>query len=203
MVNDTAKHQRDRLSIWLILLLPVFVIAASSFVFYTGIGMPEGTTNEGELVRPARDIRAVPFTDQAGKPFYYGEQPFKWTLLIPGPAECDQACQDNLYTSRQMHIALGRLRPSLRRYYVVIDGEASVDTLRFLGSEHQDVTSLGLSTAGAETIFGGIDGANPAQMGTWYIADPGGFLMMYYSPEHTYKQVMADLKFLIKESGEI
>ena len=95
-----------------------------------------------------------------------------------------------------MHTALGRLKPSLRRYYVVIGDRASAETLAFLSQEHPDVTPLSIESEAATTLFGGIDGADPARIGTWFVVDPGGFLMMHYSPEHSYKQAMADLKFL-------
>jgi hypothetical protein len=203
MSEVNAKQRRDRLSIWLIMLLPLLVIGSASFVFYTGIGMPEGTTNEGTLIRPARDVRSLDFIDAAGRSFAYGEQEFKWTLLIPGPGSCDEDCRQGLYTSRQMHTAIGRLKPSLRRYYLVMDPELDAEAREFFAAEHADVTLLFLDSAGQQQLFGGIEKATPGVPGAWFLVDPGGFLMLYYTEQHTYKQVMKDLKFLIKESGEV
>ena len=203
MTEVNSKNRRDRLSVWLIILLPILVIGSASFVFYTGIGMPEGTTNEGELIRPARDIKPLEFVDAKGEVFRYGEQEFKWTLLMPGPGNCDESCRQGLYTSRQMHTAIGRLKPSLRRYYLVMDNELDPQTREFFATEHADVKVLFLDSNERQQLFAGIEGATPGVPGAWFLVDPGGFLMMYYTAEHTYKQVMADLKFLIKESGEV
>jgi len=37
---------------------------------------------------------------------------------------------------------------------------------------------------------------------TWYLVDPAGWIMMSYNSGMSYKDVMADLKFLLKNSTE-
>jgi hypothetical protein len=44
----------------------------------------------------------------------------------------------------------------------------------------------------------------PEQQGdptTWYLVDPAGWVMMAYDNQVPYKDVIADLKFLLKNSG--
>ena len=36
---------------------------------------------------------------------------------------------------------------------------------------------------------------------SWYLVDPSGWVMMRYSTEVNYKDVIGDLKFLLKNSG--
>ena len=36
----------------------------------------------------------------------------------------------------------------------------------------------------------------------WYLVDPAGWIMMSYSTDNSYKDVIADLKFLLKNSGD-
>ena len=36
---------------------------------------------------------------------------------------------------------------------------------------------------------------------TWYLVDPAGWIMMSYNEEIPYKDVIKDLKFLLKNSG--
>jgi hypothetical protein len=43
---------------------------------------------------------------------------------------------------------------------------------------------------------------NPAANHQYLLIDPNGWLMMYYQPEHDYKAVIKDLKFLISNSSE-
>ena len=37
---------------------------------------------------------------------------------------------------------------------------------------------------------------------TWYLADPAGWVMMSYNSDVSYKDVISDLKFLLKNSSE-
>ena len=196
--------RKNRLSVWLILLLPVAVIAAATFVYYTGIGLPTGTSNQGVLIQPPRDIKPVVFKGSDGKPFFYADQPFKWSLLIPGQANCLSDCRDRLYFTRQLHTALGRMQTSLRRYFLVADGPLTADTAELLARDYPELTVLYLDQAESNSLFGGI-GPGPAtgEPPAYFLVDPGGFLMMYYTSGHDHKQVLHDLRFLIKESGEI
>jgi hypothetical protein len=41
-----------------------------------------------------------------------------------------------------------------------------------------------------------------ADPGRWYLVDPSGWIMMSYNRDNSYKDVMADLKFLLKNSGD-
>ena len=40
-----------------------------------------------------------------------------------------------------------------------------------------------------------------ADASTWYLVDPSGWVMMSYNQNDSYKDVIADLKFLLKNSG--
>ena len=40
-----------------------------------------------------------------------------------------------------------------------------------------------------------------AEPGTWYLVDPAGWIMMSYNTDVSYKDVISDLKFLLKNSG--
>ena len=39
------------------------------------------------------------------------------------------------------------------------------------------------------------------QANAWYLVDPSGWVMMRYSADVNYKDVIGDLKFLLKNSG--
>jgi hypothetical protein len=36
----------------------------------------------------------------------------------------------------------------------------------------------------------------------YYFADPRGFSMLYYTPEHNYKDTLKDVKFLLKHAPD-
>ncbi len=57
--------------------------------------------------------------------------------------------------------------------------------------------ALTLSAAGYAALFP----EHTADPSTWYLVDPAGWVMMSYNKEVPYKDVIADLKFLLKNSG--
>ena len=67
----------------------------------------------------------------------------------------------------------------------------------YLQSEHRGLKALSVSPAGHAALFEEL--AQDAS--TWYLVDPKGWIMMAYNAEIPYKDVISDLKFLLKNSG--
>jgi hypothetical protein len=101
----------------------------------------------------------------------------------------------------------------LRRFYVSVDeiGDTrlAVQALSdgqpvparfedYLSREHGRLQALTLSASGYDALFPehGVDES------TWYLVDPAGWVMMSYNGEDSYKEVISDLKFLLKNSGD-
>ena len=57
---------------------------------------------------------------------------------------------------------------------------------------------LQLAPGGFDALFG----ENRAAPDTWYLVDPAGWVMMSYNSGIHYKDVISDLKFLLKNSSE-
>ena len=66
--------------------------------------------------------------------------------------------------------------------------------LEAIESEHPDVS---VWQAGPEPVVPERHVADSA----WYLIDPSGWVMMRYASEVNYKDVIGDLKFLLKNSG--
>lgn len=188
MAEVESKGNENSLPTLLMILgFPIGIILLSTFVFFTGIGAPDGTKNEGDLVHPARALREsnIAFSVPADQ-----HKPL-WTLVQIEAADCDQACVDNLTYSRQMHKALGRRTPGLRRQLW-----SSSKLYSGLAAEHPKLEQLTLPEA---TSIAALTKGLPAAR--YYLVDPQGFLMMTYSDKHDYKQMIKDLKFLLTQSG--
>ena len=63
--SDAGAARRKFL---LIVLMPALAIGAAWLVFYTGVGIPKGTTNRGQLVQPPQQIGDLPLFNLAGEP---------------------------------------------------------------------------------------------------------------------------------------
>ncbi len=201
--EDRAAQRRGRIlgaSVMLVVLLPM-VIAYG--VYFTGIGMPTGTINKGDLLTPPVPISDWQLTTLEGEPWVIDQQPTKWRLLIPGAASCDQACKDNLYLTRQVHIRLGEKGLRVERLYLLTDEGLSNSLSAYLEQEHSTVKVLqvdeqAMRASLADTNLPG----NPIEKGRYFLMDQEGFVMMGYDAEQSGNDLLKDIKRMLRYSYE-
>jgi len=183
----TKPQSESKTALIIIMVLPIAIILLSTFVFFTGIGAPDGTKNQGDLINPARSLQDanVPFSVPEGQ-----RKPL-WTLVQVGETYCAEQCLESLRYSRQMHKSLGRRTPGLRRQYWHAEGtELSASQMEeFINLEQVALPETFLTLT------------NDLPKARYYLIDPRGFLMMQYNESHDYKQMIKDLKFLLTQSG--
>ena len=190
-----------------------------------------GTANSGEILSNPANIRSRSFTASDGSETSLDALERKWTFMVVNSGEiCDATCSELLYLTRQIRIAIGRDFHRIQRVMMVdlpadsiriptstgaesaqerIEGGAVTEAidnastiaaagetplLNAIESEHPDVS---VWQAGSEPVVPERHAADSA----WYLVDPSGWVMMRYSSEVNYKDVIGDLKFLLKNSG--
>ncbi len=203
MTNPTAAESRNgKLVLLTLMLIPVFVVLAATFVFYTGIGMPKTTHNKGVLVVPPLQLNDLHPTDMDGKVVVFDgtAKSGTWTFLTVQSAACNESCKQRFWLNRQTRTALGKYSGHLQRVWLVTGGAMDKETTQWLKKEHSDVVVL---HAGDEQWHKLLKQTNysPAdeKKTNFFLVDPRGFVMMYYTVDNTYKDVMKDIKFLLKE----
>lgn len=215
----SAPGNNNRLILLLIAGLPVTMILAATWLwFFVVRGDLDligalGTANRGTLVQPPRQLAETELYTGSGEVFdFYGEEP-QWTFVVANPgATCDSACEHLLYLTRQIHLAMGKEYNRIRRLYLgdtpLADTRLAVDSLSddhplpenfaaFMGREHGKLQPLRSSAAELQRLFP-ERGTAPD---TWYLVDPAGWVMMSYDDSVSYKDVISDLKFLLKNSS--
>lgn len=212
----TDQTSRGRMVLLLIAGIPLTMFLAATWLwYYVANGELDlvgsvGTHNNGELLQPPRQIDEAVLLDGAGNRLAYADLEPHWSMLIPAGGErCDQACEQSLYLTRQIHIALGKDSRSLQRIYAGDsparntplqvtsfrdDRPAPPDVATLLESDHRGTLALVVSGEGFEQLFPEYL-QNPT---TWYLVDPRGWIMMSYNADVSYKEVISDLKFLLK-----
>ena len=190
-----------------------------------------GTANSGEILSNPANIRSRSFTASDGSETSLDALERKWTFMVVNSGEiCDATCSELLYLTRQIRIAIGRDFHRIQRVMMVdlpadsiriptstgaesaqerIEGGAVTEAidnastiaaagetplLDAIESEHPDVS---VWQAGSDPVVPERHAADSA----WYLVDPSGWVMMRYSSEVNYKDVIGDLKFLLKNSG--
>ena len=219
-MENKSQINKNRMVLLLIAGIPVTVILVATWLWYFVVngdldlvGML-GTANRGSLVQPPRQLDERELKDANGMRFKYADLEPRWTMLVPGVgARCDEACEHSLYVTRQIHVAMGEGFNRLRRMYIsensVEETELRVQELsdhrpappefaQYLAQEHRGLKALKLAGGGYGLLFGEHD-EDPS---TWYLVDPQGWIMMSYNAGIPYKDVIADLKFLLKNSSE-
>jgi len=219
-MTEVDPPNSNRMVLLLIAGLPVTVILLATWLWYfvargdLDLVAILGTANRGELVQPPRLLAEAPLREQSGAVFAYGSLEPRWTMLVPAAATaCNVACEHTLYVTRQIHVALGKEFNRVRRIYVgevpvagvsLVAGELSdgrpspPDLANYLAQEQRGMEALVLDRADFDRLFPEY----LADPGTWYLVDPAGWIMMAYNAEIPYRDVMSDLKFLLKNSGE-
>jgi len=197
---DPITLRNNRIKISLIFAIPIFVMSMSYFIYYTGIGLPTGTRNKGTLIQPVKEINQLNLITQDGEKFQYSADP-KWTLFIPSGAACEEKCKQNLYLTRQTSVALGKDAYRLRRFYINTAGEMPPDLGNFLTTEHPKLHILNCSLEEYQRFIGhAFDNMTPGDQ-PYFLVDPQGFAMMFYTDKHMGKELMVDFKFLIAKTG--
>jgi hypothetical protein len=207
-----------RLTLAMIAGIPVIVILAASWMWYFVVnGQLDlvgslGTSNRGDLLQPPRQAQDAGWTTPAGESFAPATPP-RWTLVIPQRGSvCAADCERRLYETRQIHMALGKAMGRVQRYLVTDAADGALrleveslsdqrpvpdDLGAYLATEQRGMTLWKTSEAQFDAMFAEYAEAPDS----WYLMDPAGWVMMRYDPAVTYKDVIADLKFLIKNSN--
>jgi hypothetical protein len=218
-MEASQQTRSTRLIFLSIVGIPVTVVLAATWLwFFVARGDLDlvailGTSNHGSLVQPARSLDEGNLVNSAGAVFSYSDLPPQWTFLVPGKGRCGVDCEKLLYLTRQIHLAMGKNLPRIRRFYVsdsavpetVFDVDvlsdkrpAPSDFVQYMESEQQGMKAFTVSPDKHASLFA----ETYDEPTTWYLVDPAGWIMMSYTSEISYKKVIADLKFLLKNSSE-
>ena len=162
---------------------------------------PEGTTNRGMLVHPARPLKLPADLQVAGvsvNDYLQG----KWTLLYIGDNDCDDVCNNNLYKMRQINIAQNENMKRVQRLYLASGEDLSGALGELLQKEYPQMAVALLSATQAGQIAPDflIDDVSMEGAERVYIVDPLGNLMMYYAADADPGGMLKDLKKLLKFS---
>ena len=220
--NDAVKRQQGRRVLLLIAGIPLSIMLAATVLWWAvaegqfDIVGAMGTANHGELIVPPKSLSQTTFSDDGAADLLWEDLPVKWHfLIVHRGGVCGAICQEKLYQTRQIHIALGKEfnrvgrvlltdLPADRIALTPAAETASTATSTFDGAlanwiaaEHAGVTALTLPAAEIEQLMPTTLGDG----GHWYVVDPAGWIMMQVANDLYYKDVISDLRFLLKNSG--
>ena len=207
MNEETSKA--SKLPLWLIIFTTFAVMASGFLLFPNDDGQRDrllsvlGTNNRGVLLNPIILMEDMPLIDQQGEAWLWQEQAPKWRLLLPFVGNCEDACRDFLYTSRQVHIRLDKKTQRVKRVFLNLGAPLDDEMNAFLKREHPYLTVVRGELETFSTLVGATNAQWSADTSRLFLVDQQGVAMMYYTPEHDGSDLLGDLKHLIKYSPEL
>jgi len=177
--------KRGRLQLIIIALVFIGPLALATWMYRTGAFTPAVTSNNGVLIIPVVNIVDSPLTDIAGG---------KWTLVYSNDGVCEEICREALHRLRQTRLMTGSEMDRIVRAF--LHGDSSPDKVLIQG-EHP-----GLQTIKNRALGNLLEENRPrnALPGGIYLLDPLANLVMYFPPDLEPRDMVGDIKHLLKLS---
>ena len=179
-----STRRRGRLQLVLILLLTVGPMVLATGMYKLKFWLPESRSYHGELLGNGQSRAALGVTAD--------EQ--RWQLLVTAPQACAADCQQLVYLARQLQIGLGR---DASRASHALAAAQPVDAA-YAATLQLEYPQLQRYTLDLPTYTQGAEGNGAAQL---WIIDPHGNLVLRYGPGVIGKDVLNDLRLLLKLSN--
>lgn len=162
----------------------------AAWLYYQGdLIQPANRSNHGALLEPIISlVDALP-----ASPLHAHNQGH-WLLLYQHDGICDEDCNVALYGLRQSRLMLGKEMDRVVR--VFLHGEIVPDTV-LQSDEHR-----GLITITDNDLEQLLTNKTPALLpaGGYYLIDPLGNLVMYFQPDINPRDMVDDIRHLLKLS---
>jgi hypothetical protein len=193
------KVKRGRLT--LVLIASVFVAPLLVAAWMQRVAMEEGVwggTQHGTLIKPPLALRDFRLPTWQGSVFTLAELKGKWTMLYmapnidQAPAECAAECRQAVYYMRQIRLAVGKDMNRVQRVLLVMPESGWVEEI---GKEHEGMHIL-IDAGAADSL---LQQLSPVQPGI-HLIDPLGNAMMIYAPQTDPRDILKDLRKLLRNS---
>ena len=208
MTDTTAQQQeaepspeqvrRGRRTALLLFAIGFGPMIFATFMYYSGWLHPETRSNHGELIEPPVPVAELNLQDAEGQPiqarFGPDEVDAKWLMIVSADT-CGENCEQLLYLARQVNIALGKNANRMGRAAWI--GSVPEELQARWQQEYSSMERLSLAPDADPAWPAGVD---PAESPRILVVDPFGNVMMHYGSGNTGKEMLEDLKHLMKLS---
>lgn len=175
-----------------IFLLP---LVASFVMYYGNTWRPAARTNHGELLEPVRALPRVDLREANGQVAAADLFHSKWALAYVGDGQCDEICRKSLYFMRQTRLSLNNEMTRVARVFLAIDRCCD---RTFLEREHPGMVVIDATGPEAVDLVNVFPATERAY--SLFIVDPLGNLVMRYDTRADPKDLLTDLKKLLRLS---
>ena len=179
-----ANRRKGRLQLLLILLGVIGPMILATGMYKLQVWVPDGRSYHGELIG----------NGQTRADLGVQAQEDRWQMLVTAPKECSVDCQQLVYLARQIQIGLGR-DASRASHALAAAQPLAADYEAKLTREYPQLQRYPMDL----TTFSKTTG-DKAVPQLWII-DPHGNLVLRYDPTVKGKDLLNDLRHLLKLSN--
>ena len=192
---------KGRLTLIAIFVIAFVPMALATYMYFNQVLVPSGRTNNGAMMLPPLAFDELDLSSMSDERLSIDDTQKKWVMITLADGVCEQTCVDALYKTRQVNVALHKESDRVIRYLVM----ASVEGIPELDKRvKKEYPLLHLAKAEKYHLKAYLDqklDANEALAKSYIlIVDPIGNIMMYYTPANSGKDILEDLKRLLKVS---
>ncbi|TFF02028.1 hypothetical protein EXW72_26730 [Pseudomonas sp. BCA14] len=183
-MSEAPDRRKGRWQLMLILMMVIGPMALATFMYKLQFWVPDSRSYHGEMIGNGQT--------RADIGVQADEQ--RWQLLVTAPATCAADCRQLVYLARQLQISLGR--DASRASHALASAQPmSAEYEAKLKAEYPQLQryALDLSTFTKEA-------AAPGDAQLW-IVDPHGNLVLRYDAKVKGKDLLNDLRLLLKLSN--
>ena len=179
-----ASRRKGRLQLLLILLGVIGPMILATGMYKLNFWVPEGRSYHGELIGNGQTRADIGVQAQEER----------WQILVTAPKDCAVDCQQLVYLARQIQIGLGR--DASRAIHALATAQTlNSDYETKLQREYPQLQRYSLDLPAY------TKGAQSNDVPHLWIIDPHGNLVLRYDPSVKGKDLLNDLRHLLKLSN--
>jgi hypothetical protein len=182
--RPTKRRRKGRLQLIMVLLVAIGPIILATSMYKFQFWVPDTRSFHGELIGTG-ETRAELGVQSDEK---------RWQLLVTAPNDCDADCQQLVYLARQIQIGLGR-EASRASHAITTAQPLSAEYDARLAREYPQLQRYPLDLKRYRQTAPGVE------LPQLWIVDPHGNLVLRYGAEVNGKDLLNDLRQLLKLSN--
>lgn len=181
-----TTKKTNRWTLYAVFGVTIVPLLFAMVMYFNLWGVPDGRTNFGQLLLPPNDLTQAQLVDQEQSEWSQLEADKRWLVVFLPNGQCTKACEETMHLLRQINVALGKEAHRVSRILVNQDGVVSEPL------QQRYPALIQLQSLSAEAFVAG-EGI--------YIVDPLGNIMMHYNTDFVGKELLKDLKKLLRTSN--
>lgn len=179
-----VSRRRGRLQLILLLLVAIGPMVLATVMYQWRFWVPDGRNYHGSLIGDGTQLADIGVR---------GADEGRWQLLVTSAGDCSEECHQLVYTARQIHIGLNR--DAARAVHGLALARPVSETYdRQLQREYPQLGRYSLDDLSYQKQVPATEGPQ------LWIVDPHGNLVLRYDGNAKGKDILTDLRLLLKLS---